>query len=158
MSVDAVAAAAGVSKSTIYRRFATKADLATAAIASFIDSNTVPPDDLGIEDALVEILEGLAQRLRDPYSMALVGTVLVEEEHTPELITLFRERVWELRAGHLREVLERARARGELRSEADLDAVISMLIGSLYAAHISQAEIPEDWPARVVRTALDGLR
>jgi hypothetical protein len=90
--------------------------------------------------------------------MALVGTLLVEEERTPELIALFRERVWAIRAGHLREILGRARARGEVRPTVDLDAVISMLIGSLYAAQIGQAKISRDWPARVVRTALDGLR
>ena len=43
MSVDAVAAAAGVGKTTIYRRFATKADLATAAVASMIDEHARPP-------------------------------------------------------------------------------------------------------------------
>jgi AcrR family transcriptional regulator len=158
MSVEAVAAAAGVSKSTVYRRFATKADLATAAIASMIDAGAVPPDDLSVEAALTWTLEHLAQRLRDPHSMALVGTLLVEEEQTPDLIALFRERVWALRAGHLRDVLERACARGEVRSTVDLEAAVGMLIGSLYSAHIGQGGIPRDWPARVVRTALDSLR
>jgi AcrR family transcriptional regulator len=158
MSVDAVAATAGVSKATIYRRFATKADLATAAVASVIDAGALAPEDLAVEEALTWSLDHLARRLRDRHSMALVGTLLVEEERTPDLISLFRERVWALRASHLREILERARARGEVRSVVDLDAVISMLIGSLYAVYIGQARIPRDWPARVVQTALDGLR
>lgn len=158
MSVDAVAAAAGVSKPTIYRRFAGKADLATAALASMIDDAARPPAGLRVEAALTRALEHLAGRLRARNSMALVGTLLAEEEQTPELIALFRERVWARRAHLLREVLERARARGEVRGDADLEAVIGMLIGSLYAAHLGLARIPRDWAARVVTTALAGLR
>lgn len=158
MSVDAVAAAAGVSKPTIYRRFPSKADLATAALASVIQDGARPAEGLEVEAALVEALEHLARRLRARHSMALVGTLLVEEEQTPELIALFRERVWALRAGALGEVLERARARGEVRGDVDVEAVVGMLIGSLYAAHLARAKIPRDWARRVVRVALDGLR
>lgn len=86
------------------------------------------------------------------------AALLAEEEQTPELIALFRERVWGLPAGLLREVLERARARGEVRDDVDLEAVIGMLIGSLYAAYLGLAKIPRDWAGRVVRTALGGLR
>ncbi len=90
--------------------------------------------------------------------MALVGTLRLEEESTPELIALFRERVWALRAGVLREILERARARGEIHSDADSDVVVAMLIGSLYAAYLGHAKISRNWPSRVVTAALDGLR
>jgi AcrR family transcriptional regulator len=159
MSIDAIAAEAGVSKPTIYRRFATKADLATAALASVItDDAARPADDLGVEEALTRALEHLAQRLRARHSMALVGTLLAEEAQTPELIALFRERVWARRAGLLREVLDRARDRGEVRDDVDVDAVVGMLIGSLYAVHLAQAKIPRDWAGRVVTTALQGLR
>lgn len=158
MSIDAVAAAAGVSKPALYRRFATKADLATAALASAIDEGARPPPDLEVEAALTRALEHLARRLRARNSMALVGTLLAEEVQTPRLIELFRARVWALRAGLLREVLGRAQARGEVRGDADLEVVIGMLIGSLYAAHLGLARIPRDWPARAVRTALAGLR
>jgi AcrR family transcriptional regulator len=158
MSVDAVAAAAGVSKPTIYRRFRTKADLATAALASVIDDGARLPDGLTVEVALGRTLEQLARRLRARSSMALVGTLLVEEEQTPELIALFRERVWARRAGALREVLLRAVASGEVDRRVDVDAVVCMLIGSLYAVHLSQAKIPRRWAARVVKVALDGLR
>jgi len=158
MSIEAVADAAGVGKPTIYRRYATKADLATAAIASGIEAAVPLPDELDVETALTRALNNLARRLRDRNSMALVGTLLVEEERTPDLIAKFRERVWSLRARHLREILERARDQNEVRASVDIDAVINMLIGSLYAAHIGDSRISRDWPARVVRTVLDGLR
>ncbi len=57
-----------------------------------------------------------------------------------------------------REILERARERGEVREDVDPEIVVSLLVGSLYAAHLSQATIPRRWPAQVVKTVLDGLR
>ncbi len=158
MSIASVADAAGVSRPTIYRRFQTKADLAMAALASRIDHQARPPLDLDVETAMIQALRHLARRLRARHSMALVGTLLVEEEQTPELIRLFRERLWEKRANLLREIIERGRERRELHPDVDSEVVVGMLIGSLYAAHLSLAKIPRDWPARTVRAALEGMR
>ncbi len=158
MSIAVVADAAGVSRPAIYRRFKSKADLAMAALAARIDEQARPPSDLDVETALVQVLRHLATRLRAKHSMALIGTLLVEEKQTPELIRLFRERLWASRANLLREILDRGRERGELRSTVDSGVVVSMLIGSLYAAHLSLAKIPRDWPARAVKSALDGMR
>ena len=158
MSIASVADAAGVSRPSIYRRFQTKADLAIAALAARIGPQARPPSDLDVEAALIQALRHLAQRLRAKHSMALVGTLLVEEEQTPELIRLFRERLWETRANLLREIIERGRERRELHPDVDAEVVVGMLIGSLYAAHLSLAKIPRDWPARTVRAALKGMR
>jgi len=158
MSIASVADAAGVSRPSIYRRFPTKADLAMAALAARIDPQARPPSDLDVETALIQALRHLARRLRAKHSMALVGTLLVEEEQTPELIRLFRERLWETRADLLREIIERGRQSGELNPDVDSEVVVGMLIGSLYAAHLSLAKIPRDWPERTVRAALKGLR
>ena len=86
MSIIAIAAAAGVSRPAIYRRFKTKADLAIAALASQIDDQARPSADLDVEAALTWALEHLARRLRAKHSMALVGTLLVEEGQTPESV------------------------------------------------------------------------
>jgi len=129
-----------------------------AALAERIDHQARPPADLDVETAMIQALRHLAQRLRAKHSMALVGTLLVEEEQTPELIRLFRERLWETRANLLREIIERGRERGELHPDVDSEVVVGMLIGSLYAAHLSLAKIPRDWPARTVRAALEGMR
>jgi AcrR family transcriptional regulator len=158
MSIASVADSAGVSRPSIYRRFPTKADLAMAALAERIDHQARPPADLDVETAMIQALRHLAQRLRAKHSMALVGTLLVEEEQTPELIRLFRERLWETRANLLREIIERGRERGELHPDVDSEVVVGMLIGSLYAAHLSLAKIPRGWPARTVRAALEGMR
>lgn len=154
MSLDAVAQLAGVGKPTLYRRWASKADLATAALASRIAVEDHPPAAAAAEPALIFLLEQLCERLLQPNSMALVGTLLAEERQTPELIALFRDRVWRRRAEMFRRVLERGRVRGEVRQDLDVDAAIHALIGSIYARYISGGRVPRSWATRVARVVL----
>ena len=77
---------------------------------------------------------------------------------TPELLQTWRERVVGPRRAALRAVLEEARAGGEVRSDADLDRVVSMLIGSYYAAYLAGGRPPRSWPAEEVDIVLSGLR
>jgi type VI protein secretion system component VasK len=87
----------------------------------------------------------------------MVGTVLAEEHHTPELFAEFRRRLVEPRRQMLRGVLERAQVRGELAAEADLETAVNMLVGSYYANYLA-GRVPRDWARRAVELTLDGLR
>jgi hypothetical protein len=90
--------------------------------------------------------------------MAMIGRVLAEEHTTPELLSLFGERVVEPRLDELREVLEHAREREELREGADEEAAVTMLIGSYFAQYLAGDPFPEGWPEAVVGTILEGLK
>ncbi|MEA2380643.1 MAG: hypothetical protein QOH72_614 [Solirubrobacteraceae bacterium] len=157
MSVDAVAARAGVSKPTVYLRHSCKADLATAALAAF-QQRALPAPTLDTRADLVALLRHLRRGAERPFGMAMVGTVLAEEDHTPQLLALFRERLVAPRRGAIRAVLEAARERGELRAGADLDAAVQALVGAYYAQYLSGAPFPRRWPGSVVDVVLDGVR
>jgi AcrR family transcriptional regulator len=157
MSVDAVAARAGVSKPTVYLRHPTKADLATAAIAS-LRADPRPPPTGDVRADLVAQLRLFRRGIGRAGGMALLGTVLAEAEQTPELLALFRERLVAPRRRELLAVLEAARDRGELRDGADLRAAVQMLVGAWYAQELAGDPVPRDWPAGLVDTVLDGLR
>ncbi|MCX6597535.1 MAG: TetR/AcrR family transcriptional regulator [Acidobacteria bacterium] len=156
MSIDGIAQAARVSKPTIYRRWPGKEDLAVAAVARLQVSEPAVTDDDTVT-ALTAILSNFRRSLLRPRGMALLGTVLAEEEHAPRLIELFRERIVSTRRAMLRTVLERAAARGELQPEADLDAAVAMLVGSFYARYLAGQAIKPDWPTRVVALVWPGL-
>lgn len=158
LSLEGVAAAASVGKPTLYRRWPTKADLVMAALARGIDIERTPPADADTETALVLLLRTLRERLLRPNAMALVGTLLAEEAQTPELIALFRERVWGRRAAMARDILARGKARGDVRADADVEAVVGMLIGAIYAQYLSGARVPRTWPERTVAVVLRGIR
>jgi AcrR family transcriptional regulator len=155
MSVDGVAAEANVSKPTIYRRWAHKADLVTAALRTIQLSE--PPVAPGASvDELTSILKNFRRSLLRPNGMSLIGTVLAEEHHTPELLALFRERIVEPRRRMLRSVLQRARGRNELRTGADVEAAVASLVGSFYARYLA-GEVPADWPRRVAAIVWRGI-
>jgi hypothetical protein len=87
----------------------------------------------------------------------MIGSVIAEEQATPELLSLFRERIVEPRRDELREVLEHARERDELGEEADAEAAVNLLVGSYYAQYLAGDPFPDDWPEAVVDTILQGL-
>lgn len=156
MSIEEVAAEAGVSRPTIYLRYPGKAELATAALAAYRDRGR--PEETGDTHAdLVARLRHFRLGVERPFGMAMIGSVLAEEHATPELLSLFRERVVEPRRRELREVLEHARERGELGEAADAEAAVNMLVGSYYAQYLAGDPFPEDWPGSVVRMILEGL-
>lgn len=156
MSLDAVAIEAGVSKPTMYRRWPSKADMATAALRTVQLSE--PPVDTGstVGD-LAGTLKNFSRSLLRPNGMALIGTVLAEESHTPELLHLFRERIVSQRRAMLRSILERAEARGELRPGVDLDCVVNLLVGAFYARYLATSRIPPNFPGELVEIVWKGI-
>ncbi len=156
MSIEEVAAEAGVSRPTIYLRYPDKAELATAALASHRDRGR-PAESGDTHADLVARLRHFRRGVERPFGMAMIGSVLAEEHATPELLMLFRERVVEPRRDELREVLEHARKRGELREGVDAEAAVNMLVGSYYAKYLAGDPFPDDWPEAAVGTILEGL-
>lgn len=156
MSLDAVAAEAGVSKPTLYRRWSSKADVATAALRTI--QLAEPPVNTGTAKGdIAATLKNFSRSLLRPNGMSLIGTVLAEEAHTPELLRLFRERIVAPRRAMLRAILERARAAGELRPSANLDAAVNLLIGAFYARYLATSQVPSTFPEDLVEIVWPGL-
>ena len=86
--------------------------------------------------------------------MAMLGTVLAEENHVPELLESFRRDVVLPRRARLRRVLERA----ELRPGLDVDSAINVLIGSYYAAYFASGRPKRGWEVRAADLVLAPLR
>lgn len=146
MSLESVAAAAGTTAPSLRRRYRTKADLAAAVIGSLRVED--PPADAPTPRAhALAILDNFLANLRAIPALAILGSLLVEEERHPELLDLFKTTIVEPRRARLRGAL----AAGDLPASADLDALTSMLIGSFYGRYVTTAGIPDDWPERVLK-------
>lgn len=156
MSVDGVAAEAGVSKAAIYLRHRGKADLATAALAHLRETGQpAPTGDLRAD--LVAELRRLRRNAERVSAMPLVGTCLMEEQHTPELLPLFRERTLGPRRVRLRELLEGGRACGEIAADADLEPAIDLFMGAYQSRYLSGEPLGDGWEEGIVDTLLRGL-
>jgi AcrR family transcriptional regulator len=156
MSMDAVAAAAGVTKPTIYRRWPTKIELAMASLVAYCDaSRPVVVDDMRVD--LIAEMEHFRRALSRPYGMSLLGTVLAEEHETPELLAAFREYLVVPRRRALTAILDAAQGRGELRAGANVALAVNMLVGAFYAQYLAGDPSTEDWSEKLVEALLEGL-
>lgn len=156
MSLDGVAEEAGVSKPTIYRRWSSKADLATAALRTIQTGEPVVATGSTAGD-LTAALQNFARSLLRPNGMSLIGTVLAEEAHTPELLVLFRERLVANRRAQLLGILRRAQRGGELRAGVSLDAAVNLLVGAFYARYLASSTIPPGFARELVEVVWRGL-
>ena len=129
---------------SLRRRYRNKAELAAAVIGSRTED---PPAGAPTPRAhALAILENFLSNLRATPALAILGSLLAEEERHPELLHLFKTRLVEPRRALLRQALA---ARG-LPESADLDALTSMLIGSFYGRYLTIAGLPDNWPDRVL--------
>ena len=152
MSLESVAAAAGTTVPSVRRRFRGKADLAAAVIGSLRIADL--PAAAGAPRARAQaILRNFHDNLRRPDSLAIVGTLLAEERHHPELLSAFRGRLVEPRRALLRDALADGVEAGQLPPSADPEVLASMLIGSFYARYLAASVIPDDWAERALRQA-----
>lgn len=145
MSLESVAAAAGTTVPSLRRRYRNKTELVAAVVGSLRVEE--PPVAAPTPRAhALAILENFHSNLRAIPALAILGSLLVEEERHPELLHLFTTRLVEPRRALLRQALEA----GGFPDSADLDALTSMLIGSFYGRYVTLSGIPDDWPDRVL--------
>lgn len=156
MSIDAIAAEARVSKPTIYLRWRNKAELATAAVAYYRETET-----WAMTGDVRARLAGLLRRTQFTISQLLgtsfLGTLLAEERDHPGLIAGYRESIVRPRRQLIRELLQLAQRRGELRADLDLGAAVELISGAYYARVIAGEPFADDWAERVIATVWRGL-
>jgi AcrR family transcriptional regulator len=149
MTIDGVAARAGVGKATIYRRWDTKEDLVVDAFLQRCRDHVVSPDTGTLRGDLLQLYRALLAKFRRD---GLATQAFVAEQHRhPELAATFRAAFLNERRAAMREVLERGVARGELPAQADLDLLGD--VGSALMWHrltISGAPLDDGLPERIV--------
>lgn len=156
MSLEAVAAEAGVGKATIYRRHRDKAELAVAALTSMVADEEAPATGDARAD-VVAILDVLVKRLHRGSDMRLLGALLSEEDRHPELLERFRAQVIAPRRAMLRHALAAGVARGELSDRVDLDLACDALVGPVFARHLAGQAPPGRWAEEIVAVVWGGV-
>jgi AcrR family transcriptional regulator len=146
MSMEAVAARAGVGKPAIYRRYPDKAALVAAVIAAQLPVLEIP--DRG--DSRAELwgaVRGGFPEDGDAY-LGLIGGLAAEHERHPELIAAFREHVLGPRRATVSNAVKRAQARGDVRPDIDPTAAVDLIAGPLLARLFAGAETGPRWRKR----------
>jgi AcrR family transcriptional regulator len=143
MSVDAVAARAGVSKATIYRRYPSKVELVVAAAFEIAEDKAPKPDTGSLRGDITASLTNLCRLLEDPVLGAATRMLLTDALRNEELARMHTDFVHKRREGTIA-ALQRAIARGELRDDVDLDIAIDTLAAPVFYRHVVMYEPVDD--------------
>jgi AcrR family transcriptional regulator len=130
LSVDAVAAKAGVGKQTIYRHWGSRARLIHAAISCMADPHDVP-DTGSLRGDLRVLLGQLVTFLGRSDAGRVLPSLIDAAERDPELAELRQQHITQRRAT-FEHVLRAAIARRELAPDTELDLMIDVLVGTFF--------------------------
>ncbi len=151
MTIDDVSCAAGVSKATIYRRWSSKADLVTAAIAAVRRPEAV--DYAGTaRERLTKLLEDTRRKMIEGGGLNIQRQIFAEIERHPEIVELHRKRTIAPRVEVARTILREGIEAGEVRPDLDLELALDLLNGSWFVRDTRGLDFPDDWAEKVIDT------
>src|SRR5271165_4028449 len=156
LTIEAIAADAGVGKATVYRWWPNKGALVVDAFAFGTEDKLHFPDTGSVyQDVSLQMKQVIAifRSRRGRIVAALLGA----GQSDPELLEAFRERFLWPRRLEAYKTLRRGIERGELPGNLDLDLVLDTLYGAIYMRFlIRHDELSESYVYQVCRLVLDG--
>ena len=133
LSIEAVAARAGVGKTTVYRRWPSKEPLVVDAIKRYKSPEEPQPQraDESTREALSRVLGGFIKTVGRSESGRMMAGLVAEMARNPQLAAAVRTGILEHRREIVFAILERGIQRGEIRPDVDVEVVADMLGGTV---------------------------
>ena len=119
-TIEAIAIKAGVSKATIYRRWKNKQEVIASAISHHVFSQNPCIDTGNLRDDLVELLLAKVKTLKGPDG-AVIAAIMSAAKMDSELGKAIPHTIREGENHTYELIIERAIARGEISSDANLE-------------------------------------
>lgn len=133
MSIEGVAAKAGVSKATIYRWWESKGELALdALVAELVASIRAVPNTGSLRDDLRDYTRMVVRTYGDPVVGRTQAAIIGEMQSDPALRKSYRTHVTEPVRERSRQIFARAMERGEISPTTDPDLILDLLIGAVF--------------------------
>lgn len=140
LTIDAVAARAGSSKTTIYRRWPDKSALVCAAlIAASLRHPDLPAGATSLREDLL-MLVGLMAKLGATEDPGAFASLLAAAQKDPALAEAVRVTAVEPRRRDCRDVIQRAIGRGELRDPRLAAVLFETVIGQIMVRFVLQSD------------------
>ena len=156
VSVEAVSAASGVAKTTIYRRYENRDELLRASVRSAATGVDIPTE-LTTKETLRWVLRHARDTIEYVVGRGTVAAVLANED--PAFTSLLQEMIRNTTRPFRENLRERALA-GELPADLDIELAMSVLLGAV-VAELIRGRVTDDawvesvldllWPAFEVR-------
>ena len=155
VTIEGIAARAGVAKQTIYRWWPSKVDvLLDTLIDDSQEGLAVPDTGSAVEDAR-RYLRTLARFITEDPAGKVLLALIGEAQHDAEMATVFHTRYLDPQRQAERAMLARGVASGELAAGLDVDQALDRLSGPLfYRALITGGPIAPDFTDQLVADVL----
>jgi AcrR family transcriptional regulator len=156
LRLEHVAARAGASKATIYRRWRSKEEVAIELVRELATPHTIVTDLGDSRQELIAVAADVISRLTETDFGLVIRRLLCEIASNPAVAEPFRASVIDSRLGEVRGVIDRGIARGDLRPEADAEITTEVLVGSVYARSLFGGALDTEYAEAVVDALLTG--
>ncbi|MFI7080981.1 TetR/AcrR family transcriptional regulator [Micromonospora sp. NPDC049903] len=157
ISVEAIAARAGVGKATIYRRWPGKNALLSDALRT-LKGDPPQPTGRSVRDDLITLVSAIGDHI-DPRAAKIMPCLVPVVKRDPEQYALYQN-IIEPRRAVMREVLRRGVRDGELRADLDVEVTMAMLTGPMLIQRVMNWNPDLDTstlPVKVVDQVLEGI-
>jgi AcrR family transcriptional regulator len=131
LTVDRVAARAGVHKATVYRRWPAKENLVADALLAQTGQTVPMPDTGSVRDDLRLLANAVIANITSPQGEGLLRTLVSDAARVPAIGAAART-FWAERFSMAGELVRRAVERGELPATTEPDFLLESLIAPLY--------------------------
>ncbi|WP_340561832.1 TetR/AcrR family transcriptional regulator [Streptomyces sp. GSL17-111] len=162
LTIEAIAARAGVGKQTIYRWWPSKAAVLLDAFTARTEDPEYAaglPDTGDLAADLKLVLRATVDEFNDPAFEAPYRALAVAGALDPDLSRQFTERLNEPGLAAYRERLRSAREAGQIAPGIDLDVAVELLTGPFFARWLSRSGgLTHAFTDALVDTVLAGLR
>jgi AcrR family transcriptional regulator len=157
LTIDAVAARAGVSKATIYRRWDSKEALMLDALGvTHAIHRESGPDTGSLRGDLQELARRAFDALSDNRIASCLPDILAASRVSPELRPL-ADRLFQEKSESVRQILSKAVARGEIPADTDFDLVHALMFGPMFFLMFTGHQIELELVNSVIDNVLAGL-
>jgi AcrR family transcriptional regulator len=158
MSIEAIAARAGVGKTTIYRRYTSKEELVADAIESLREEVLIP-DTGSLGGDMDTLIANAAQIVLSPLARQTMAMIISTASSSPQFARLYSTKYLMPRREAFSIVLDRAKARNEIREDTDNGLVFDFVSGIMFHALVFEptTESYEAYIHRAVGFLLKGM-
>lgn len=159
VTMDEVAERAGVSKATIYRRWASKGVLVFEAFAADFLAQQPQPDTGSLKEDLLIRMRRWVRIVNGTVTGRTLVSLLAEAQRDDELAALWREHFMLPVRQESKTLVERAVARGEISQRTDPDVLLDLLYGPLYHRLLERhLPLSDRFVRAIVETVLAGAQ